>query len=326
MSKKIKKNKKRKVTNAMSMFNETNRYFEKYKNNVTRKAYISNFRRFLRYCSSEMKCKKLADCREHIQSYEKALEKQGYSASTIHTYIAPVCKYFNVKMDEIEKPLRYTSEYTRGRSSSVTTKRADSEADNPKYARSSKFQRAAGIRRSELKRLTGADFVPDESGYPCVRVKRGKGGKMQLQRILPENVGLVKSYFDGVEPDERIFTAAELNNSVNYHAMRAENARKMYAYYAEEIKNGGEAYRTKLENELRERCKKYHIDKKTSRPVEFDERLARGQYKLRGKNREFAAAHSLTLEYDRLAVMAVSVFGLSHWRLDVTVVSYLLAI
>ena len=48
-------------------------------------------------------------------------------------------------------------------------------------------------------------------------------------------------------------------------------------------------------------------------------------YKLRGKNREKALKDGLAVEYDRLAVFAVSVFHLSHWRLD-TLTNYLLAV
>lgn len=51
-----------------------------------------------------------------------------------------------------------------------------------------------GLRRAELKRLTDADLVTDESGELCVRVKRGKGGKMQLQRILPQDKSLLRIF------------------------------------------------------------------------------------------------------------------------------------
>ena len=46
-------------------------------------------------------------------------------------------------------------------------------------------------------------------------------------------------------------------------------------------------------------------------------------YVLRGKNREKAIAQEKPVTYNRLAMMMVSVFHLSHWRLDVTSVNYL---
>ncbi len=48
-------------------------------------------------------------------------------------------------------------------------------------------------------------------------------------------------------------------------------------------------------------------------------------YKIRGKNKQLALDHGLPTEYDKLAVMAVSVLHLLHWRNDVTIASNLVA-
>jgi hypothetical protein len=45
-------------------------------------------------------------------------------------------------------------------------------------------------------------------------------------------------------------------------------------------------------------------------------------YKLRGDNLSKALASGSPTEYNRLALMCVSVLHLSHWRLDVTVTNY----
>ena len=50
-----------------------------------------------------------------------------------------------------------------------------------------------------------------------------------------------------------------------------------------------------------------------------------GEYKLRGETKRLAELHGLPVSYDRLAVMAVSIYHLAHWRLDVTVDNYLIA-
>ena len=47
-------------------------------------------------------------------------------------------------------------------------------------------------------------------------------------------------------------------------------------------------------------------------------------YKLRGENRQKAIELGKKTEYNRLALMMVSVLHLSHWRLDVTVTNYLI--
>ena len=51
-----------------------------------------------------------------------------------------------------------------------------------------------------------------------------------------------------------------------------------------------------------------------------------GTYFIRGENKKLAIKKGLPLKYNKLALMAVSVFHLSHWRNDVTVASYMLAI
>lgn len=47
-------------------------------------------------------------------------------------------------------------------------------------------------------------------------------------------------------------------------------------------------------------------------------------YKLRGGNLQKAISEGKPTEYNRLALMAVSVLHLSHWRLDVTVTNYMI--
>ncbi len=39
-----------------------------------------------------------------------------------------------------------------------------------------------------------------------------------------------------------------------------------------------------------------------------------------------AEQHGLPVSYDRLAAMAVSIYHLAHWRLDVTIDNYLIAV
>lgn len=51
-----------------------------------------------------------------------------------------------------------------------------------------------------------------------------------------------------------------------------------------------------------------------------------GNYVLRGHNRELALKNGLPVSYDRLALLAVSIYHLAHWRHDVTAANYLLAV
>ena len=309
-------------TASRLLFDDAKAFFGKYPNDTTRQAYIKNYRKYIYFCREQYKCKFKDDCAAHIADYAAHLQAQGYTASTIHTYLAPVAIYHGVSLAEVDKPKRKTSAYTRGRSFNEKALRSDNDFSNVKYARTVEFQERVGIRRAELARLRGNDLVKDESGHLCICVRRGKGGKLQLQRILPEDVEIVKSYFSGKASGEPIFSKADFKNKIPYHYLRAMQAQRAYKYY-EEI-DRTKAGRTKLEKEIQQRWSKYNLNPRTGKPKRLDPKLLRGFYFLRGDNKQFAIHHGLPTKYDKLALLAVSIFHLSHWRNDVSVESYML--
>ena len=304
------------------MLDDARKFFDKYDNNVTRRAFVSNYKRFIDYCRTEFDCRTKEECGQHIQEYADNLVGRGLSASTVHSYLAPVGLFHSVPLDGIKKPKRVTAQYKRSRSDNGKAQRSDNDISNPKYARTVEFQKCVGIRRAELKRLKGSDFVYDESGYPCVCVQRGKGGKNQLQRLLPEDVEFVRYYFRDKGPDELIFASEEFKNKIDYHHLRALQAQRAYDYYAFlcQTKEG----REQLEQEVRLRYETTKINKKTGKPALFKEHLIQGNYYLRGENRKLAKLKGLPTKYDKLCLMAVSVFHLAHFRNDTTVFSYIL--
>lgn len=321
---------KQKQSKNKALFNKAKPYFYQYKNAVTREAYIKHFRDFLRYCTLNHKIKSIEELKgnvELIQEYADYLKAKGLTASTVHTYIAPICGFCGVNMKEIEKAKRVTAEYKKGRTGERKINRSDNNLSNPKYERSVEFQKRVGIRRNELKKLKGRDFIYDERlGFWYVFVEKGKGGKPQKQRILPKDVEFIEKYFKDKKPGEKIFSASELENKLNYHALRAEHAKECYKYYLDKL-NGenGEEYREELKTLI---WKRFH-EKKGFRGTQetynaFIKEIT-GTYKVRGENKQLAIEHGLPTEYDKLAVMAVSVFHLSHWRNNVTIQSYLLA-
>lgn len=259
--------------------------------------------------------------KELLQAYEKELEASGYSASTIHRRLAAPCKGIGVSMSEIEKPKRTSGKITRSRREEAN-KQGKREAEDEKYNRLVTFQRAVGIRRAELARLTATDLTEDESGYLCVNVSRGKGGKRQLQRLLPEDEGTVIEIFQNADPEQKLFSKEEMQNKIDLHGLRRERAQKAYKYYADRLKNEPE-YKYELRKELAARYREFHRSGDSNKRFLHDI-MNEETYKLRGENRQKAIEQEKGTEYNRLALMAVSVFCLSHWRLDVTVTNYLI--
>lgn len=335
MSRKTQRRKKKntKQQNKKSMkqilIDEARPFFQKYKNDATRKTYESNFENYVDFCRAKFNAKSKEDCSLHLQDYVDFLKIQGKSASTIHTYIAPACTYYGIPMNDIDKPARKVSENIRSRKRPDKYTRSDQQFDNDKYSLVVNFQAKVGIRRNELKQLRLNNFKQDESGYWCVEVLRGKGGKYQLQRILPEDVEFIRSYFTTTDSSEKLFKESDFSKNMDYHRLRALQAQRAYWFYYKQLHTGdpkvdaANAYR--MRGELIKRWNKYNIDTHTGKPRHFPFEDTKGVYKLRGDNRRKALADGLPVEYDRLAVYMVSVFNLSHWRLE-TLTNYLLAV
>ena len=285
--------------------------------------------KFGQWCVQHRGCHSYDDIADdivnHLNAYSKWLQAEGKSAATIHTYIAGCCVAWQVPMEEIKKPIRHCYENTRSRGEKAVDRRKDAKREaSPRLY---DFAQFVLVRRHEYLALRQSDFVKDESGYDCVLVRKGKGGKRQLQRILPENVEFMQNYFNGSE--EFVFTKDEMNNKIDLHAIRGIGARREYEYYLNRLRTEP-GYRAQLEKEIGARWELYRgaLPKKSQKTHEWewDVSKVRGTYYLRGKNRQCAAEKGLAVAYDRCAVMAVSVFHLSHWRCDVTIDNYLLAV
>ena len=306
------------------LFEDAKAFFQKYSNDITRQAYVRNYRKYITYCREQHQCKTKEECSHHITEYSAHLQSLNLSPSTIHTYLAPVCIYHSVNLKQIEKPKRKTSEYTRGRSFNKKKNRSDNDLSNKKYTRTVEFALRTGIRRAEIARIRGGDLVKDESGHLCIKIRRGKGGKKQLQLILPDNESFIKNYFENKAPDKPIFDQSELKNKIPYHYLRAKHAQEAYKYF-ESVCSTQEG-RQQLESDMRNRWNKYNINPRTGKPKKFNKKLIEGIYFLRGDNKKFAIENNLPTKFEKLPLLATSIFVLAHWRNDVSVESYLLAI
>ena len=291
----------------------------------TEKQYRNHAVKFASWCKEQYGCRMLEECSTHIQDYADFLVAQGRTPSTIHTYLAGICRICGIPLADIQKPIRVVAENTRSRG----TKAVDGRADSSREAspRLYDFAQVVGIRRAEYLHLTPDDLVFDDFGHPCILIRKGKGGKRQLQRILPEELPAIKAVFDAPADEQHLFSRDELENKIDLHHLRALRAQKMYRYYLDRIETET-GYRAQLISEIRHIWEQDDEARKSNgyRAKRWSDMKVTGNYVLRGNNRKLAQKHGLPLQYDRLALLAVSVFHLSHWRHDVTVANYLLAV
>ena len=273
-----------------------------------------------------------------IDEYSKHLQSREYSSGTIHTMLAPVCKGLQVSMDQVEKPRRKAGDVTKRRIDTANLQ-GRREATQERFKRSVVLAEATGARRSELSKITYRDLqAVDESGYRCVAIKGGKGGKDTMQRLAPNQVALCDHFISeaGGNLDRHVLTKKELNNHIDYHSIRAERAKEAYNIYSQRINAEG----TKpIIDELVRRWNAFNpkdqitvskdgilISRPKSRANNFIKTLQASNkpYMLRGDNRQRALNEGRPVQYNRLALLATSVFELSHWRVDVTVTNYML--
>ena len=268
--------------------------------------------------------------RESVVQWVAYLDQSGMAQSTQHTMVAGCCCGLGIPSNGITRH-GTAKDKTKSLGHSERAQAAREKKSNEDIVR---FQAMVGGRRAALSRLTGKCFVYDESGCPCVFFERDKGGKPHKQRIRLEDVEAVKAYFDAVGPDELLFP--KLDKDLDLHGIRAQNARRNYQYYAQiaSTPEGREQLRQQLWDRYTDPeigCKAWLMakekgDKARMRKLEyrFKRQMEDGTYYLRGANRQAAIERGRPVEYDRLGLWAVSVFSLSHWRLDVVSKFYII--
>ena len=259
------------------------------------------------------------------------LDQSGMAKSTQHTMVAGCCCGLQIPSDGI---CRHGTAMDKTKSLG-RSERAQAAREKESNADIVRFQSMVGGRRAALGRLTGADFGYDRSGNACVIFRQDKGGKDQYQVIMEKHIAAVKAYFDRCKPNERLF--GKIDHDLDLHGLRAEHSRRMYQHYHSGLcatPQGREQLRQQLWARYTDPeigCKAWLIakekgDRSKMHKLEyrFRQQMADGTYYLRGANRQAAIERGRPVAYDRLAVLACSVFSLSHWRLDIAAKSYLI--
>ena len=60
------KKKSKKMTITKKLCEESRPFFSKYENNVTRSAFVKNYRKFIEFCRSEHNCKTTEECKNQL--------------------------------------------------------------------------------------------------------------------------------------------------------------------------------------------------------------------------------------------------------------------
>lgn len=305
---------------SRQMRDEANKFFdENIKHSLSNRQYRRDFKKFVEFCRSKG-LKSLSAGKNLIVEYCDFLcKKNTYTASSIHTFLAPVCRFYGVSMKEVyNKPKRLVSKYTKGRVPRTDRYRKYSDLSHPYWEKITRLQMAVGLRKSELANLRGCDLHWEgKENYCFVRVRKGKGGKQSDYLIMPADIPLVTSYFKNKDPEEFIFDRKYIkNNSLNLHSLRAKHAQNFYFYLLEHV-NKDPGFRGELKKLVVRKWEEQNINPKTGKPKKFDNKNLSGWYQLRGGNKLHAIEHGKPTRYDRLCMCATSVLALAHFRLSI---------
>lgn len=92
------------------------------------------------------------------------------------------------------------------------------------------FERACGLRRSELARLTVADVLYRDRDQLIVHVRNGKGGKERDVPVLPGHEHDLQALTRERKPEERVFD--HIPKHMDVHSYRREYAQALYCHYS----------------------------------------------------------------------------------------------
>lgn len=243
---------------------------------------------------------------KYIQPYIDHCVEKGLSPYTINKRLSAICKATHRDIQDYSHPKRSVAKITRGVAPAVHDK-----FNERNYAEIIAANRLLGLRRKELEKLQVGDIDVKDKYFIVNTV--GKGGKDNIQVITDEKeMEIVKGWIKDREPDKRVFSADLFKNDVNFHKQRELRAKDVYFSVLEEIKDNPlarEKYKTFIKRAFESEGKK--LRENLDLP-----------YIARGENRERLIREGKPIEYDRVAILYVSLTVLNHYRSDTTVNHY----
>lgn len=203
----------------------------------------------LRWIADAYGCKHLADCRPYLPAYFAEMERRGLSAWTIRTRVYALCSVYGADYQTLfgveRLPSRHRVDIMRGRILSVTNERFHTQEQEDVRL----IARACGARRGGLLRLTPDDII-EHRGQLYIHLCE-KGGKERNAFVLPQYTNEVRRIFSCYASSngrsitggkQRIFKKSALPKDMPLHYLRAQYARELYAYFAQQGLGSGQIY------------------------------------------------------------------------------------
>ena len=197
---------------------------------ATYKSYMKQANYFAKYCKEQYGCRTLDECKPYINEWLQKQIEEGKSAYTQKLRACSLAKLYNCKStDFIKTEVRNRENISRSRGVKVR----DKHFAEHKHKDLVEFCRATGLRRKELRVLTGDKLVykKEEDKY-YIKVNVGsKGGRERLAPVIG-NVKIVVERMKSVGIN-KVFDKVPL--AADIHSYRADYATAIYNAHARPI-------------------------------------------------------------------------------------------
>lgn len=324
---------------------------------LTNDATLKPYKRYIHnFCdwAAGLGIKRIADIEKQgytpvtlAQKFTDELVCKGLKATSVHTYLAPVCKGLGFGMEQIKKLQRLSKDIVKN-TKLQQNKIGQKQTDDPRFARILRLAEIVTVRPQAMVRLTAQNLKVDENG-DCIIEIRDKGGKMSIQLLLPHEVEFVREILskdaagNPLKPGERPFSSKDLGQ-IAYSKYRILRAQAIERYFEQRFNAWQDMpKKTQQQRKARNKAKaeamaekQQWIDKIVTKyaaahPKESADKIARyrrdlsreSKISIREGNRERAIALGRPTEYDRVAMRIASVYALSHWGDESTIRNYL---
>ena len=196
----------------------------------TYKSYTRHACYFLEFTKEKYRCKTLQQARQYADEWLQLRIDAGLSAYTIKLELAALCKlYGDTAADYISTPPRLRKNIVRSRRQAVR----DAHFSEANHADFCEFCRSTGLRRAELRALTGDKLVQQDGAWYVMVNKMSKGGRSRLAPIVGDVnkiVAMMQAAGTG-----KVFV--KIPNGADVHSYRGDYATTIYKMHARPIKS-----------------------------------------------------------------------------------------
>ena len=200
--------------------------------NTTLKSYLDGWNRFCDYLeTANLKSRNLSELEPHVQPFVGWLLGMSYSAHTIHTWVAAVCKVLGLPLANYVLPKRQRKDITRSR----YPVKSDVHFAAHKHLDLITYCRCVGPRnKKELQQIRGTDLCQLPDGGYAVHIVKGKGGKERYAPVYGSatEVDLVVAMMQ--EAGEQL-VFPHVHSAADIHSYRAEYACRVYKAHARSL-------------------------------------------------------------------------------------------